>query len=311
MAEIRSEPVALQQAGEVIVQAQASAISRGTERLVWSGKIPASEYSRMRAPFQAGDFPYPVKYGYAFVGKLLDASGNPTDRRVFALHPHQTLASLPDEALTDIPETVPDARACLAANMETALNAVWDAKVTAGETIAVIGGGIVGCLTAYLCGRFPGTRVTLVDVDPERTTIAESLGVEFSKPESCPRDCDNVFHASGHPSGLQTAIDAAGFEATITELSWYGTASVDVLLGGAFHAKRLNLQSSQVGSVSPRQRGRWSYARRLMTALQLLDNPALDALLAPAIDFYDLPRHLPAIFDRNGPALCPIVRYPD
>ena len=309
-AEIRNEPLAEPGPGEVRIRALHSAISRGTERLVLAGRVPTSEFERMRAPFMAGSFPFPVKYGYATVGRVEGGPAELRDRLVFALHPHQSVFNVPAAAIAPIPNRVPPARAVLAANMETALNAMWDARPAAADRIAVVGAGVVGALVAWLCGRLPGAQVTLVDVEPSRAELARTLGVGFVAPAAAPGDCDLVIHASGTAAGLATALGLAGEEATVLELSWYGADEVAVPLGGAFHSRRLRLVSSQVGRVAPSHRARWTLARRLAAALDLLADPRLEALLAPAIKFHDLPARLPDILAPRSGVLCQLVTYP-
>jgi NADPH:quinone reductase-like Zn-dependent oxidoreductase len=309
-AEIRREIVAEPRPGEVLVRALYSAISRGTERLVFAGRVPESEFSRMRAPFMGGAFPFPVKYGYATVGRVERGPAEWLGRNVFALHPHQSVFTFPAEAIMLAPDGVPPARVALAANMETALNAVWDAAPAPADRIAVVGAGVVGSLVAFLCGRLPGAKVTLVDIEPSRALLARALGVGFAAPAQAPDDCDLVVHASGTGAGLATAIDLAGDEARVLELSWYGAGEVAVPLGGAFHSRRLQLISSQVGRVAPSHRPRWTHYRRLAAALDLLADSRLDALLAPAVGFYELPARLPEILKAAGGALCPLVVYP-
>jgi threonine dehydrogenase-like Zn-dependent dehydrogenase len=288
----------------VEVRALVSGISRGTESLVFHGHVPESEWARMRCPFQEGDFPFPVKYGYAMVGQLEKAPNT----RVFALHPHQTHFVVPKDAVTLVPDNVTTERAVLAPQMETALNATWDGNSHIGDKIAVVGGGVIGCLVAYLCGRIAGTEVTLIDIDVSRGKIARALGVAFATPADVPNNCDLVFHASGKSAGLELALTLAGFEATIVELSWYGASAVTVGLGGAFHSQRLTLLSSQVGNVAPARRARWSHGRRLAKALSLCADPALDCLVADETPFADLPQKLPAILGKPG-ALCHLIRY--
>ena len=307
-AELREEAVAPPGGGEVRVRALYGAISRGTERLVASGRVPASEYERMRAPLMAGAFPFPVKYGYATVGRV-EEGGTP-GQVVFVLHPHQDEFTIPAKMAVPVPKAVPPARAVLAANMETALNALWDGVPGPADRIAVIGGGIVGLLIARLAARMPGTEVTLVDIVPERAALARALGARFAMPDEAPRDCDLVVHTSASPKGLATALALAGDEATIVELSWYGTGEVAVPLGEAFHSRRLRLVASQVGQVAPSHRSRWTHGRRLAAALALLDDPALDVLLAPAIGFDELPARIPALLATTGDARCPLIRYP-
>jgi threonine dehydrogenase-like Zn-dependent dehydrogenase len=297
---ILDEPIAPPAPGEVTVRTLESGISRGTEALVFAGRVPPSEWARMRAPFQAGDFPFPVKYGYAAVGIVEDGPLARLGQRVFCLHPHQTRFTVPATAAIPVPDAVPTRRAVLAAQIETALNASWDAAPRIGDRIAVVGGGAIGCLTAWLCARLPGTAVTLIDLDPDRAKVAAALGFGFSTPDDAPRDCDLVFHASGSGEGLALALSLAGFEAEVIELSWYGDAAVTVPLGGAFHSRRLSLRASQVGAVAPARRGRWSHGRRLALALSLAADPRLDALVEQSTPFDDLPAALPAILGRPG-----------
>lgn len=309
-AEIRAGSVAAPGSGGVRVQALYGAVSRGTERLVFLGRVPESEYQRMRAPFMSGAFPFPVKYGYATVGRVESGPAELADKLVFALHPHQSIFTVPADAVVPLPSGLPPARAVLAANMETALNAVWDAAPGPADQIAVVGGGVVGSLAAWLCGRLLGTQTTLVDVEPTRADVAHALGVGFALPDEAPAECDLVFHASGTPEGLATALRLAGEEATVVELSWYGTGETPVALGGAFHSRRLRLVSSQVGRVALSHRTRWSPRRRLAAALDLLADPSLDALLAPAVPFHNLPALLPDILGPASGALCQVIRYP-
>jgi threonine dehydrogenase-like Zn-dependent dehydrogenase len=308
-AEMRRESVPAPGPGEVLVRALHGALSRGTERLVLAGRVPPSEYARMRGPHMRGDFPFPVKYGYATVGRVEAGPKDLAGRTVFALHPHQSRFVLPADAVTPVPDGVPPRRAVLAANMETALNATWDAAPGPSGRIAVVGAGVVGALVAWLCGRLPKTQVTLVDVQPGRAALAERLGVGFALPADAPRDCDFVFHTSASAAGLATALALAGDEASIIELSWYGAGDVPVPLGGAFHSRRLRLISSQVGKVAPSRRAEFTHARRLAAAIELLADPALDALLNERTPFRDLPQQLPRLLSPEADVLCPVIDY--
>src|SRR5712692_7515962 len=284
-AELQEEAIAAPEPGEVLVRALFGAISRGTERLVHAGRVPESQYDRMRAPFMGGTFPFPVKYGCATVGRVEAGTAELRQRIVFSLHPHQSLFTVSAEAVLLVPEDVSPRRAVLAANMETALNAVWDGAPGPADRIVVVGGGLVGLLVAYLCARLPAAEVTVVDVASARADLARAIGARFAGPEAAPSDCDLVFHASGTAAGLATALRLAGEEAGIVELSWYGSGDVAAPLGEAFHSRRLRLVSSQVGRVAPSHRPRWTHRRRLGAALDLLADARLDALLAPAVVF--------------------------
>jgi hypothetical protein len=307
--EVRHETIGLPREHEVVVDALYSGISRGTEALVFGGRVPASEWGRMRAPFQVGDFPAPVKYGYACVGRVAIGPPALTGRTVFVLHPHQTRFLVPADAAHLVPEAVPPARAVLAANLETAINGLWDAQPHLGDRIAVVGGGTVGCLVAWLAARIPGCNVELVDVNPARGAVAGALGARFASPVAAARDADLVLHASGNPAGLDLALSLAADEARIIELSWYGDQSVPVPLGGAFHARRLAIVSSQVGQVALSQRARWSTQRRMQLALSLLGDPTLDVLITGEHPFDRLPDVMASLAASPGNSLCERIVY--
>lgn len=296
--------------GDVLVRTKWSLVSRGTERLVFEGRVPASEAERMRAPCQEGRFPFPVKYGYAAVGRVEDGPSHLFGRTVFALHPHQPLFRLPAPAVTLVPASVPTRRAAMAANMETALNALWDAGAGAGDRIAVIGGGLIGCLVARLASRLPGAEVVLKDPIVQRKSIAAQINVNFTSGKLADGDFDIAFHSSASAAGLAEAIDCLGDEGRLVEMSWYGAGEISVPLGGAFHARRLSLVSSQVGRVSPSRRARWSHGRRLAKAMALLEDPALDALIDAEIPFGpNLPARMAEILSPDAQGVATIIRY--
>lgn len=292
----------------VEVETVYSAISRGTEALVFNGQVPESEYQRMRAPFQQGDFPGPVRFGYMNVGRVTTGPDDLKGQYVFCLFPHQRRYRVPVSAVTRLPTVVPPERAVLAANMETAINGLWDGAPLVGDRIAVIGCGVVGCLVAWLAARIPGTRVVAVDPNPRRQPVLASLGVECVT--TLERDDhDLVFHTSGHPSGLETALSVAGNEARIVEMSWYGRQAVPATLGGAFHSRRLTLRSSQVGQISPRQASRWNHGDRIALALSMLAEPALEALITGESAFEDLPTVMPELAGGASDTLCHRIHY--
>jgi 2-desacetyl-2-hydroxyethyl bacteriochlorophyllide A dehydrogenase len=307
--EVRGEPLPEPAADEVVVRSLFSGISRGTEALVFEGRVPASERQRMRAPFQRGEFPAPVKYGYASVGEVERGPGGLQGRHVFVLHPHQTRYVVPAGAVHLLPDAVPPQRAILAANLETAINGVWDARPHVGDRITIVGAGTVGCLAAWIAGRIPGCQVELVDTNPARGAIARALGVRFAPPADATEDVDVVVHASGSPAGLSLALRVAGFEATIVEMSWYGANVVPMPLGEAFHARRLTIRSSQVGTIASTQRARWDTRRRMALALSMLADPALDALITGESAFDELPQVMAQLASAPGNTLCHRIRY--
>lgn len=310
-AEIRGEPLPDVADGEVRVRTLHSGVSRGTETLVYQGRVPESEWARMRAPFQTGEFPGPVKYGYVSVGVVEAGPDALVGQTVFCLYPHQTCYVVPASAVLPLPTGVPAARAVLAANLETAINALWDATPRVGDRVAVVGGGTVGLLVAWLAARVPGVHVEVVDTEPSRAPLVHALDATFASPAEAHPDADLVVHASGQPAGLRTALGLAGFEATVLELSWYGSTPVEVPLGGAFHAQRLTLKSSQVGHVATPQRSRWTHRRRLALALSLLTDPVLDRLITHHAPFERLPQVLEHLAGPwAGDTLCQRIDYP-
>jgi hypothetical protein len=307
--EIREQRLSPIAAGEVLVRTQFTALSRGTESIVYHGRVPASEHSRMRCPYQDGDFPAPVKYGYANVGRVLLGPSELRDRLVFSLYPHQTEFIVPAEAVIPLPENVPPERAVLAANLETALNAIWDARPLAADRISVVGGGVLGCLCAFLLEQLAGVDLELVDPALERRKVADALGIRHVTPESARSERDLILHASGAPAGLRAALTLAATEATIVELSWYADSMVELPLGQAFHARRLSLRSSQVGNLSPNARPRHTRRSRLALALELCAAPALDALIEPDIEFEALPEAAARVLAADSRVLCQRIRY--
>lgn len=307
---IRAETLSPPEPGEVTVATMYSGISRGTETLVFAGRVPPSQYQAMRAPFQSGEFPGPVKYGYISVGRIVEGPADRVGQHVFCLYPHQDRYRLPEAAAVPLPPGLPAERAILAANMETAVNAFWDAGPLAGDRITVIGGGVLGILTAWLCRQVPGAQVTLVDPNPARGAVAASLGLGFQADTSGLEGCDLVVHASGQPAGLADALRVAGREGTILELSWYGDREVPLPLGEDFHARRLVLRSSQVGRIPAQRQARWDYRRRMDLALQLLCDGSLDILVTGESRFEELPEVLAALAHSPGDTLCHRIRHP-
>jgi threonine dehydrogenase-like Zn-dependent dehydrogenase len=292
--------------GEVLVRTRYSGISRGTETLIFTGGVPASQYAAMRAPFQQGDFPGPVKYGYLNVGVVEEGPAELLGRTVFCLYPHQTAYVVPAGAVVEVPEGVPGRRAVLAGTVETAVNALWDAAPLVGDRVTVVGAGMVGCCVAALLARFPGARVQLVDVDPGRAAVAGVLGVDFALPADAAAGRDLVVHASATSAGLQRSLDLLAPEGTVVELSWYGDRDVSLSLGGSFHSGRLAIRSSQVGTVARAHR---TFADRLALALDLLRDPAFDALITGESRFEELPDVLAGLAAGTLPALCHLITY--
>jgi NADPH:quinone reductase-like Zn-dependent oxidoreductase len=307
--EIRPADVTGPGADEVLVRTRYTAVSRGTETLVFRGEVPPDQYSAMRAPFQAGDFPAPVRYGYLNVGVVETGPAALVGRHVFCLFPHQTAYVVPATAVVPVPEGVPPTRAVLAGTVETAVNALWDAAPLVGDRITVVGAGMVGCCVAAVAARFPATSVQLVDIDPARADVAAALGVEFRRPDEADTGRDLVIHASATSEGLARSLELLRPEGTAVELSWYGDREVRVPLGRSFHSGRLTIRGSQVGQVSPARRSSRSFADRLTLALELLRDPAYDALLTATSRFDELPAVMAALADGERSTVAHLITY--
>lgn len=309
LGEIRPVPLPEPGPGHVLVRTVRSGVSRGTETLVFRGRVPASQYAAMRAPFQDGDFPGPLKYGYLSVGVVEQGPPELRGRTVFCLYPHQTAYVVPAEAVAVVPDDVPPERAVLAGTVETAVNALWDAAPLLGDRIAVVGAGMVGCAVARLLARIPGVRVTIVDIDASRAGVAAALGVDFSLPAEAAGGRDIVIHTSATSAGLQQSLDLLAREGTVIDLSWYGDTEARLSLGGAFHSGRLTIRASQVGMVATSRRGRRTSAERLAIALDLLRDPAFDALITGVSRFDELPDVMARLAGGSLPALCHTLTY--
>jgi threonine dehydrogenase-like Zn-dependent dehydrogenase len=288
--EIREETLRVPNSHEMIVQGLASAVSQGTELLLYRGDgpdrfDPSLDDGAVAAPT------YPRRYGYAWVGEIV--AGAPEVRvhagtRIFALASHADKHVLDFAQARPLPEDFPAARATLAANLETAVTCVWDARVGIGDDAVVVGGGVVGILTAWLLTR-SGATVTLIEPSEKRRAAASALVptamvVEKEQPDGL---ADVVIEATGDPAQLDTAIAWARPDARIVVASFYGLRRAPIDLGDAFHRRRLELRASQVSSIPPRLRERWTPARRWLLVLSLLNERALDALIAEPVPFDD------------------------
>ncbi|HEX2146905.1 MAG TPA: zinc-binding alcohol dehydrogenase [Pseudorhizobium sp.] len=305
---LRQETLLPLQPGDVTVQSLFSGISRGTESLVFNGEIPESEFGRMNCPHQQGEMPFPVKYGYAAIGRVEEGPSQLVGKTVFCLHPHQNRFRVPASELHELPQGLPAERAVLAANMETALNIVWDAGILPGDRVLVFGAGVVGLLTAYIASRILGTDAAICDISPARAELAGALTVPFALPAEAPRNCDVLINTSASPAALRDALEHAGFEARIVEASWYGTKTAELPLGRGFHAQRLSIVSSQVGTIPAGRRARWDSGRRLRKALELLRDDRLDVLVSGETPFGQIAEAYPGILRSPG-TLCHRIRY--
>lgn len=306
---LRHEALKPVQDDEVLVHTLFTGVSRGTELSVFAGHVPRSERERMRAPFQQGDFPGPVKYGYLNVGIVEQGPESLIGQVVFTLFPHQSAFVVPAAAVTPVPDGVPARRAVLAGAVETALNVLWDAAPLVGDRVSVIGAGMIGCCVARLLRGILGVDVVMVDIEPTRRNVADRLGVGFAETGSAPHERDIVINTSGSDAGLQLALETVVTEGEVIEASWYGDRPASLTLGADFHSRRLTIRSSQVGAVAPRRRGSRTTRDRLAMALRLLHDPAFDALITAESSPRELPEVMASLAAGSGTTLCHAINW--
>jgi 2-desacetyl-2-hydroxyethyl bacteriochlorophyllide A dehydrogenase len=277
--------------GQVRVRALASGISQGTELLLWRGEGPEPFDPSLDA---ASAPTYPRRYGYAWVGEIVEtcAVDRRVGERVFALLAHGDEHCVVASAARRLPPELPAERATLAANLETAVNVVWDAGIGLGDDVLVVGGGVVGLLAGQLARRAGASRVRLVEPLAARRLVAETLGFDAAlSPEqligAAEAEADVVIEATGRPECLDLAIAQARSEGVVAVASFYGQRVAPVSLGVAFHRRRLTLRASQVSHLPPSRAGRWSFDRRFELVCELLRDPRLDALLERPIAIAD------------------------
>ena len=294
--EIRDETVGRPGPGEVRIHAIASGLSHGTEMLVFRGEVPTD--LALDLPTLAGSYAFPIKFGYASVGRVVETGAGVTELapgdHVFVHHPHQQEYVVRAAAAVRLPKRLPPELGVFLANCETALNVVLDAHPYLGDEVAVFGQGVVGLLVTQLMER-AGAAVTAVEPIAVRRELALRGGAEDAvTPEAAAariatrtngRGADVVIEASGNGGALQLAIDAAAFQASVVVCSWYGSKPVSLDLGSRFHRQRLRLVSSQVSRLDPALAPRWDRQRRLDTALALLEELVLGPLISHRIPF--------------------------
>lgn len=297
--------------GYSLIETWVSGISPGTERLVGLGNVPPECWGVMDCPFMAGSFELPVKYGYCLVGRALN--GAYLDQWVFTMHPHQDYAIVPENRLLPLPEYLPPLRATLIPNLETALNAIWDSEYQPPEPVAIVGGGIVGVLIAFLLKTAWGHPPVIIELDKQRRQQLKSLPWEFPvmAPDASPREAFSLcFHTSGQGSGLQTALDSVGFEGRIVEASWFGDRPVSLHLGGGFHFQRKQILSSQVSTIAKPKREHLTHRQRLEQVLEHLQDPWLDGLISSPIAFDNLPLFMQQLYHKNPDGFSFAIIYP-
>ena len=312
-AEFRPERVWAPGPGEVRVRAIASALSQGTEMLVYRGEVPAD--LPLDLPTLAGSFSFPIKYGYATAGRVLDAGKDVEDLAagdtVFVHHPHQDVFVVPAEAPVRLPDGLDPLLGLFVANLETAVNIVHDTPLQLGETALVFGQGVVGLLVTQLFKLAGAGRVLAVDTLIKRRELALDVGADdvFEPGEdltarvldaTAGRGADVAVEVSGSGAALQAAIDAVAVEGTVVVASWYGTKPVALSLGEHFHRGRVRLRSSQVGRMNPALGPRWDHARRMETVLDLLPRLRLKELISHRFPFDRAPEAYRLMDERPG-----------
>lgn len=302
---LRREPCPAPGPGQVRVRTRLSAISPGTEMLLYRGQMPSSLPADEALEALAGPLAYPLKYGYAAVGQVTDLGpGVPeawAGRWVFAFQPHQTCFVATVASLHPVPTDIPPERAAFLPNMETAVNFLLDGAPLIGERVAVLGQGVVGLLTTALLARFPLAALVAFDRYPLRRETARALGATLALDPAAPdaleaarvhlaahdryAGADLTYELSGNPAALNLALALTGFAGRVVIGSWYGTKRAALDLGGRFHRSRIRLLSSQVTTLAPEHTGRWDKARRLALAWEMLRTFPAERLITHRIPF--------------------------
>ena len=292
---------------ELLVKAYYSGISYGTEKIVHDSQVPANQYEFMRAPHQVGEFNKEVKYGYLSVGKVVVGPKSMMNKMVYTMFPHQSMYILKSSLATLIPSHIPYKRALLTANMETAINAMWDSQPSIGDNTYVIGAGIVGILMAYVLSSTFGIKVTVIDNNASKKKLCKFFNIDFENNINCIKDPDIIFECSGNASVLSDLINNSTLETKICILSWYGKQQSKIKMGENCFSRRLEIIFSQVGNITPIQSKKWDNLSRRALALKLLDNKKLDSL----IDKQEIKlKELPNFFKKgNTNGLCKVVKY--
>jgi 2-desacetyl-2-hydroxyethyl bacteriochlorophyllide A dehydrogenase len=288
--ELKPEPLPSPDFGQVLVQTIISAISPGTELLIYRGLAPADLAKDETINSLTGDFSFPLKYGYATVGRVMELGRGVAPewdgRLVFAFHPHEShFLATPDELLR-LPDALTPEAAVFFPNMETAVTFLLDGQPLMGEQVAIFGQGIVGLLLTALLSRWPLSSLVTLDLYPRRRLLSENLGAHLSLDPSAPDaltrlaaglqgrgpypGADLSYEISGNPAALDQAIAAIGFSGRVVIGSWYGLKRSDLNLGGRFHRSRVRLIGSQVSSIAPELSGRWNKTRRYHVTWEML-----------------------------------------
>ncbi len=329
MVEFRTETIPPPGSGEIRVQTIASALSQGTEMLVYRGEVPVD--LPLDLPALSGSFAFPIKYGYATVGRVLDLGDDVTGfargDAVFVHHPHQSTFVVPTNpadgpAPVRLPDDLDPLLGLFVANLETAVNVLLDSGIRLGETALVFGQGTVGLLIAQLLRHAGAGQVIVVDPLERRRTLAFKLGVDVALEPGSEmlervmeltegRGADVAIEVSGSGAALQSAIESVAVEGTVVVVSWYGTKTVSLALGEHFHRGRVRIRSSQVGRISPELSARWDHARRLRLSVELLPRLELSELISHRFRFDEAADAYRLVDERPGNAVQVILTYED
>ncbi|MEC9205932.1 MAG: zinc-binding alcohol dehydrogenase [Pseudomonadota bacterium] len=306
---IKEHSIDKPKASEALIKTIYSGISFGTERIVFTGSVPKNQTKVMKCPHQEGEFGSNVKYGYLNVGKVIKGSQKFKGKFVFTLFPHQNFFVLKEDDLVLIPKSVPKKRCLLIANMETALNAIWDTSPTSGDTAIVVGAGIVGFMVAYLLKSTKGIDVTIIDKDKTKNKYAKHFDINFSNKIKKSSKVDFIYECSGNPNILNQLSTSLKEEGILCILSWYGNQVSKMNFGENFFSKRLKIVFSQVSKIPKHRMKDWNNKSRRELAMKMLGDQKLDKLIErKEIKFEDLPK----FFDKNRVGknyMCNVVKY--
>jgi threonine dehydrogenase-like Zn-dependent dehydrogenase len=290
-----------------IVQSLYSLISAGTEKLVAKGFVPEKLHGTMTVPYMQGTLGLPVKYGYSLTGKIVESEVFEKDALVHIMHPHQDIICVDAKHCMLIPDYIPVKRATLVANMETVINAIWDADLQKGTSVLVAGYGTIGALLARICKTQFDCNVYLIEKNENRAILLERHGYRLATENDILYDV--AFNCTANETALQYCIDHVGEEGSVIELSWYGDKKVSLSLGESFHTMRKKIISSQVSSIPKAKRASWNYENRKQLAFSYLNDAFFDELITNEIPFAETQNFFEKLRSENLSGIGYCIKY--
>jgi threonine dehydrogenase-like Zn-dependent dehydrogenase len=274
----------------LLVKSLYSLVSMGTERIVASALMPSAVWNQMAVPYMEGTFSLPCKYGYSLTGKVLKGPAEYKGKTVHLMHPHQDRLWVNATSVFIVPDDIPATRAVLASQVETAVTAIWDSRISLGDSVLIAGFGLVGAMIALLTSPIPGVKIAVLEKNEFRKELARELCFDvIDKQDENGKIFDVAIHTAGDEKALQFCIDHIGHESQVTEVSFYGKKSITLMLGETFHTQRKRIVVSQVAHIPSHKLNRWDLHRRKKLVFDMLKDKRFDMLVENRIPFEQAP----------------------